>query len=702
MKLLVTSAVAIILALAVSTTPAPAPGRPPAARRIDFTETLHGVELHDPYHWLEDFADPAAAAWIEAQDRHARAFLSSLPGQDRLRQRYAGLLQVERLSVPEVVAGRYFYTKTPPDKPQPLLCLRRGAGGAEEVWLDPAMFGDASVAAATLGISPDGKAAAYSVRRSGQDEVEVRLRDIDGAKDLPDRLPKALYGSVAFRKDGSGFYYARRARESGSRIWFHRMGAARSADTEVFGQGMDARVFLSPEITTDGRWLLVHAGYGWARTEIWFRDLAKNEEPLRLLTAGMESQFSAVEAGPGKVLLVTAWNAPRKRALLVDLERPAPGNWREVIPEAADSLEHATVAGGRIYAGYLHDVQSRIRIFSLDGKPLGEVPLPEGSSARLEGRWDQPEAFLAWASFLAPARIERLQTTDGGRISWFEPRVEVPPDLEVRQVWYASKDGTRVPMYLIHRKGLTLDGNRPVLLTGYGGFNVAMLPGFNADAVIWAEAGGVWARPNLRGGAEFGEDWHRAGMLERKQNVFDDFLGAAEWLIANRYTNPTRLAISGRSNGGLLMGAALTQRPDLFRAVYCGYPDLDMVRYYRYTKNNNAPALLEYGDGGNPRHFAFLRSWSPYERVEAGKKYPAILFATGEGDTRVPPQQAVKMAAKVEWATRSGLPVLLRFDRKSGHAGGRTLAESIADNTAEQAFLLHELGVAVPSRAGNP
>jgi prolyl oligopeptidase len=432
----------------------------------------------------------------------------------------------------------------------------------------------------------------------------------------------------------------------------------------------------------------VTASYGWARTEIWFGNLARPGEPLRRLTPSVEAQFSLEEAGPGKLLLATTWNAPRLRGLLVDLARPAPSDWKEIVPEAADVLNELTVAGGRIYAGYLHDVQSRIRILALNGSALGDLPLPPGSSAGVYGRWDQPDVFVTLASFTVPFRIERMRAGDATRTVWFQPRVEVPATLEARQVWYHSKDGTRVPMYLVYRKGLELDGQRPVLLTGYGGFNVPLLPGFNAIAILWAESGGVWAQPNLRGGSEFGEEWHRAGMLEHKQNVFDDFIGAAEWLIANHYTAPAHLAIAGTSNGGLLMGAALTQRPDLFRAVYCGYPDLDMVRYFRYTKKNNPPALLEYGDGGNPAHFGFLRSWSPYERVVEGTRYPAILFATGEGDTRVPPQQAVKMAAKVEWATRSGLPVLLRFDRKSGHAGGRTFDERIADNAAEQAFLM--------------
>ncbi len=663
------------------------PEPPPAARRVDFAETFHGVRLNDPYHWLEDFENPAAAAWIQAQDRYARAYLASLPGQAQLRRRYGDLSRFERLSVPRVVAGRYFYTKTPPDRPQSLLCLRRGATAREEVWLDPASFGDPSIGVSLLDISSDGKTAAYALRRSGQDEVEVRVRDIDAGKDTSDALPKALYGGVAFVPGGGGFYYARRARDTGSRIWFHRTGSYASDDREIFGRGMDARVFLSPYITTDGRWLLVTASYGWARTEIWFADLEKPAVTLRSLNSGIEAQFSADQAGPGQLVLLTTWKAPRRRALIVNLQHPAPDDWREIIPEAGDTLEDVTVAGRRIYANYLHDVQSQIRIFTLDGEPVGEVPIPAASSAGIFGRWDQDETFVMYTSFAVPFRIERMSVVKGDRALWYQPHVTVPTTLEVQQVWYRSKDGTRVPMYLVHRKGIKLDGHRPVLLTGYGGFNVALLPSFNPDPILWAEAGGVWARPNLRGGSEFGEEWHRAGMLEHKQNVFDDFIAAAEWLVNNKYTSPAHLAISGTSNGGLLMGAALTQRPELFRAVYCGYPDLDMVRYFRYT-NNNPPALLEYGDGSNAAQFKFLRSWSPYERVEEGTKYPAILFATGEGDTRVPPPQAVKMAAKVRWATRSKFPVLLRFDQKSGHAGGRTLDERIADSAAELAFLM--------------
>ena len=680
----------------ISLTLAAQSSKPPAAARHDFRETFHGVELNDPYHWLEDFNSPDAAAWIDAQDHAARAALAASPGQDYIRKRLSELMKYDRISAPEEAGGRYFFTRSPAEAKRPLLCYRDGLNGAEHTWLDPASVNsDTSVTFQLLDVSRDGKLVAYSIRQSGQDEVEVRLHRLDSLYDT-DMLPKSLYGSVSLLPTNAGYYYARRSREKGSRIFFHQVGDDGSREREVFGEGLDARVFLGTHVSRDGRWLIITASYGWSRNEIYFQDL-KTGSPVRKLVAGIEDQFRPHEAGPGLLLITTTWKAPKGRALLVNLEQPDMDHWREIIPPAEDTLDTAAVIGGRIYAHYTHNVQTRIRIFTLDGKPEGEVSLPEAALANLSGDWNRPEAFLGLQTFTAPYRIERLDTNTGARAPWFEPNLPFrAEDYEVKQVWYTSKDGTRVPMYLVHKKGTPLDGNRPTLLTGYGGFNVPMLPAFGGTAILWADLGGVWARPNLRGGSEFGEDWHRSGMLDKKQNVFDDFIAAAEWLVANHYTSPSHLAIQGASNGGLLMGAALTQRPGLFRAVVCGYPDLDMVRYYRYTRNNNPPALLEYGDGSNPKHFPFLRSWSPYERVTEGAKYPAVLFTTGEGDTRVPPQQAVKMAARLQWATRSGRPILLRFDRRSGHAGGRTLDEIIRDSASEQAFLLEQLNVKIP------
>ncbi len=673
---------------------------PPAARRVPYEETFHGVTLTDPYHWLEDFDSAEASAFIEAQDRFARARLARAPGQEYLRRRLTELTRTDSLGVPLVEGGRYFYTRTRADADLPVLCFRSALDGPEEILLDPATLSpDRTASAQLMGVSRDGKLAAYSVRQSGQDEVEIRVKEVDSRRDLSDRLPKALYGGVSFLPDRSGFYYARRSRSEGSRILLHRLGSASDSDEEVFGKGMGPSVFLGAEVTGDGRWLIVEAQQGWAKSEVWFGDPAK-KEPLRSLTAGLPEQFRAEAAGKNTLVLRTTWKAPRGRVLLVNLESPAREAWREIVPESEDSINGVSVIGGRLFVSYLHDVRLKIAVFSLEGKALGEVPLPGPVSGGIFGDWDREEGFLSFQSFTAPGEIWSYHAPSGEKRLWFARKVPVEKDaFEVRQEWFPSKDGTRVPMFLVHKKGVAFDGDRPVLLTGYGGFNVSLTPGFSALAILWAELGGVWARPNLRGGSEFGEAWHRAGMLEKKQNVFDDFIAAAEWLVKNRVTNPSRLAISGASNGGLLVGAALTQRPDLFRAVYCGYPDLDMVRYYRYTKNNNAPALLEYGDASIASQFPFLRSWSPYERVTEGTKYPAVLLATGEGDTRVPPQQAVKMAAKLQWATRSGLPVLLRFDRKSGHAGGRPQSKLIEDLAAEQAFLLEELRVALPPAA---
>lgn len=667
--------------------------QPPAAKRVDFRETFHGTELLDPYHWLENFEDESAQSWLAAQDRFAVSFLEKLPGQEKLRKRMLELSARDRLTPPRRAANRYFYQRYRPSLAHPLECYRDGIAGQEKVWLDPAEVAkDSGVTRQVHGVSPDGKLAAYSVRTSGQDEVEIRFREIETGRDLPGGLQKALYSSVSFLPDKSGVYYGVRSRAEGSRIRMHRFGG-QLPDREVFGEGLDSRVFLSANVSRDGRWLTIQAQRGWAGANLYVKDL-KTDGPVRRITGDGESQFSITPCGPNRLLVTTTWSAPRKRVLLVDLERPEQENWREIVPESGDVIQWSACIGGRVYAHYMHDVQTRIRAFSLEGKALGDVPLPAGASGGVTGDWESEDAFLFYETLVTPFRVDLFHVTRGKTGVWSESRVPVNAgDFEVKQVWYPSKDGTKVPMYLVSKKGLPPNRRGPLLLTGYGGFNVAQMPAFSPQAILWAEQGAVWARPNLRGGSEFGEEWHRAGMLGKKQNVFDDFIAAAEWLSANGYTTPQKTAISGASNGGLLVGAALTQRPDLFGAVYCGYPDLDMVRYYRYTKNNNPPALLEYGDGANPAHFPFLRSWSPYERIKEGARYPAVLLTTGEGDTRVPPQQAVKMAAKLQWATRSDNPVLLRFYRNAGHAGGRGMQEAVFHTAAEYAFLMRHVGI---------
>jgi prolyl oligopeptidase len=663
------------------------------AKRIEFRETFHGSELVDHYHWLENFDNEEARSWITAQDRIARSFLEKLPGQERLRKRMLELSARDRLTPPRRAGNRFFYQRYRASLPHPLECYRDGVTGEEKVWLDPSdVPKDAGITRQLYGISPDGKLAAYAVRTSGQDEVEIRFRDVETGRDMSDRLAKALYGSVSFLPDRSGVYYAVRSRGGGSRVRMHRFGG-QPPGREVFGEGLDARVFLSVNVSRDGRWLTIQAQRGWAGADLYVKDL-RADNPIRRITSGQDSQFNTTPCGRNQLLVTTTWGAPRKRVMLANLERPESEHWRELVPESGDMIQSSSCVGGRVYVHYLRNVQTRIRSFSLDGKELGDVPIPAGAYGSILGDWEHDDGFLSYETLITPHRVDLFHVARGRTGVWSESQIPVKADdFEVKQVWYPSKDGTKVPMYLVSKKGLPPNRKGPLLLTGYGGFNNPQPPTFSSQAILWAEQGAVWARPNLRGGSEFGEEWHRAGMLEKKQNVFDDFIAAAEWLVANGYTASQKIAISGASNGGLLVGAALTQRPDLFKAVYCGYPDLDMVRYYRYTKNNNPPALLEYGDGSNPAHFPFLRSWSPYERIKEGTQYPAVLLTTGEGDTRVPPQQAVKMAAKLQWATRSQLPILLRFYQKAGHAGGRGMHEAVLDTAAEYAFLMHHVGI---------
>ena len=667
----------------------------PPTRADPYREMLHGVELIDPYHWLNDLQGPEARAWIDAQNSYSRSVLEGLPSRQGIGTRLTTLLVYDTVDAPDERGGRYFFSKRRAGEDQGVLCVRQGRGGADEVLIDPRhLSDDPSTVALLYGISRNGKLAAYAVRQGGQDEVAIRVREVDSRRDLPDLLPKALYSeSIEFTADARGFYYARRSRQTGSRVLYHALGTDPARDVELFGKDTTIDQFVSPSISEDGNTLLLVVQHGWAKTEIYSKDL-RSLSPIQPLVTGIDANFDVVWAGDRQVALLTGWKAPNRHLLLVDLERPAPEHWREIVPEAADSIESVSIVGGKVFVHYLHNVASVIETVALDGKKLGEVKLPGLGSGSLSGRWNSPQGALTFASFIVPKSASLYDARTGSTELWFQPRVSVPSDLlETEQVWYDSKDGTRVPMFLVHKKGLKPDGNRPTLLYGYGGFDVALTPRFTPAALLWAEHDGVFALANIRGGSEFGESWHRAGMLDKKQNVFDDFIAAAEWLIANKYTSSGRLAINGASNGGLLMGASLTERPDLYRAVLCQYPDLDMVRYYQFTENNNPPALLEYGNAAIPEQFKFLYAYSPYEHVQGGTAYPAILFTTGDGDTRVPPQQACKMAAKLQAATTSGRPVLIRYDVGSGHAGGRPLSKTIGDMAAEYAFLFWQLGM---------
>ena len=667
---------------------------PPETPRIQHAEVMHGFPMSDPCHWLEDMESPQTRSWLAAENAYSSSHFERLGGRELVRQRLRELMRIDQTNAPYERGGRYFSSKRRAKEDLWSVYYREGIDSEDKLLIDPsALSDDKTVSVHLFGVSHDGELAAYGVRGSGQDEVRIRILDVNSGKEIAESLPKGLYGSVSFTEDKRAFFYSLRDREAGARIYRHEIGTDSSKDRVVFGEGYGPDVFLSASVADQGDYLLITAQHGWARNEIWIQKLPGNQPP-RAIVRDVEALFRPVWASPRQLAVQTGWEAPNRRILMIDVEKPSRDEWREVVPEGEDAIQSFSVIAGKLFVNYLHNVAAKIRVFTLEGKPEDEVKLPENSSGWISGRWNSDEAFMGYSSFSNPGKTYRYDATTRERQEWFAPRAPVDAaDFETKQVWYASKDGTRVPMFLVHKKGFKPDGNAPVLLTGYGGFNVSMTPGFRPIAVLWAEMGGVFALPNLRGGGEFGDAWHRGGMLANKQNVFDDFIAAAEWLVDNEYTRPERLAIRGVSNGGLLMGAALTQRPDLFRAVVCAYPDLDMVRYWRYKENNNPPALLEYGDGSKPEHFEFLRAYSPYERVEEGVEYPAVLLTTGEGDTRVPPQQALKMTAKLRWATRSGQPILLRFDAKGGHAGGRPFSAVVDDSATEQAFLLSRVGV---------
>jgi len=660
---------------------------PPETRKDNFKEVIHGVEIVDPYRWLEDQESPEVREWINKQNAYTRSVVAP---REPLKRRLDELLRPESMSAPLYRADFYYFSRRRPQDNLSGTWRRKGLDGADELLLAPDKFSrDGSITADWMGVSRNGKILAYSVRRGGEDETEIRFMDLESKKDKATVIPRHLNRGFALKEDGSGCYYTVHDREKGPRIRYRQF--APELDKEIFGEGYGPQTFLSPMLAGEDRFLIVTAGQGWARSDLLLLDLSKDTAP-RPMISGVDAMFRPIRAG-GSLLILTNWKAPNWRLLSADLSRPEAVNWKEIVPESSETIQGVTPAGGKLFITTLKDVGSRIGIHALDGKRTGEVTLPGFGSAGLGGDWEQREAFLTFSSFQHPQSIYRYDTATGQRETFFQPALPFDGSrFEVRQVWYRSKDGTRVPMSLVHQKGLKPDGKRPVLLHGYGGFNVSLRPAFSPMAALWVEHGGVYAVANIRGGSEFGESWHRAGMLDKKQNVFDDFIAAAEWLIENKYTNPDRLAIQGGSNGGLLVGAVMTQRPELYRAVLCQYPDLDMIGYHRF-KNNNKPALLEYGDASKPDHFEFLRKYSPYQHVREGVKYPAVLLTTGDADTRVPPLQARKMAARLQAATSSERPVLLLYDTQAGHAGGRTRSKLVEDMSLELAFLFIELGV---------
>jgi len=666
---------------------------PPATPRGDVVDDMHGVRVPDPYRWLEDQNSPETRAWIERENAYTRSILDRLPGREHLSQRLGELMKIDNIQVPTERHGRYFFEERQAGQDLFVIHMRQGADGKDEVLIDPhPLSPDHAVSVHIMDVSEDGSLLAYGVRRGGADEVAIHLFDVDHRRDLADVLPSGRYFQASFKPDKSGFYYSL-MEDDAPHLRHHTLGTDPGKDEELFGKGYGAEHIVVADVSPDGRYLLIQVIYGSSadRTDLFVQDLAR-KGPVLPIVKNINARFIGAIGGR-TLVLHTNWRAEKGRILAVDLDHPQQGHWREIVPESSDAIEGMALAGHSIFVHYLHDVSSRIRIFTPDGKSRGEIAPPVlGSISAISGRWDLNDCFYQFSSFAVPPTIYRYEVASNARTEWARLRVPVNSgDFELKQIWYESRDKTRVPMFLLHRKGLMLDGANPALMTAYGGFNVSLTPQFSPSAILWAEQGGVFAVPNLRGGGEFGEQWHRAGMMDRKQNVFDDFFAAAEWLLSNHYTNRDRLAATGRSNGGLLMGASIVQRPDLFRAIVCGYPLLDMLRYEKFLVARYW--VPEYGTVENPEQFKYIYAYSPYQHVAKGQRHPAVLFVSGDGDTRVAPLHARKMAAAMQWATAgSDRPVLLHYDTNSGHSEGRPVNKQIADLADEISFLMWQLG----------
>lgn len=684
----------------------PGTSGPPPAPQKPVEDTVQNQRIVDPYRWLEDAKSPETQKWVEEEAAFTRSELDPLPGREALHKRLGELLSIGTISAPQPEGKYYFYTRREGTQNQPVLLVREGVSGKDRVLVDVnSLAADGTIALDWWQPSEDGTYVAYGTSPSGSEMSTLHVIETSTGKLLSEAIERTRAASVAWKLDNSGFFYTRYPKKGevpegeemyNRRVFYHTLGSDSASDPLIFGKDLDAQAWPSVALSNDGRWLLINVEHGWTKTELFLQDLKQNTPAVRI-TEGKNFLYSG-DVYNGKIFITTNEDAPRYRMFVVDASSPARSSWKEIIPQSEAVLQGASVVNGQLLALYEKNATSQLSLFDTAGKKIGDVGLPGiGSVYGLGGKWNRKEVFFAYHSFTVPDSVYQLDLGKRGSSLW--SKVDAPgidsSQYDVKQVWFNSKDGTRVPMFVFHKKGLQLDGHNPTLLTGYGGFNVSLTPSFVGDRYLWLEHGGVFAVANLRGGAEFGEDWHRAGMLDKKQNVFDDFTAAAEFLIAQKYTDKDHLAIRGGSNGGLLMGAALTQRPDLYRAVVCQVPLLDMLRYQNFQIAKLW--VPEYGSSEDPQQFKWLYAYSPYHHVKQGTEYPAVLFMTADTDTRVDPMHAKKMAALMQAEAANGRdkerPILLRVDTKAGHGAGKPIAKQIEDMVDIYSFLFWQLGM---------
>ncbi len=675
----------------------------PPTRQTNQIDDYHGVKVADPYRWLEDDNSAETKAWVEVQNKVTFGYLEQIPQRAAIKARLTELWNYERYGIPFKQGGRYFIAKNDGLQNQSVLYTMTSLNAEPQLLLDPnRLSADGTVALSSYAITDDGNLMAYGLSTAGSDWQEWKVRDVRSGTDLPDHVKWVKFSRASWRKDGSGFYYSRYdeppagTKLTGAnyhhKLYFHRLGTPQSEDTLVYHRPDQKEWNFGGGVTDDGRYLIITATQGTdPRNRVLYQDLQHPNTPVVELLMEFDADYTFIDNDGPVFWFKTDLNAPRHRVIAIDVTNPERANWKEVIPQATETLVSVSTVNNQFIGSYLKDARSQIKVFGLDGRFLREIALPGiGSASGFSGKRSDTETFYSFTRYTTPATIYRHDLQTGASTVFRAPQVKFDSaNYETKQVFYTSRDGTRVPMFISHKKGLKLNGRNPTLLYGYGGFNISLTPGFSVANLAWMEMGGVYAVPNLRGGGEYGEEWHRAGTKLRKQNVFDDFIAAAEWLIANRYTSSKKLAIAGGSNGGLLVGACMTQRPDLFAATLPAVGVMDMLRFHKFTIG--WAWTSDYGSAENPDEFRALHAYSPLHNLRPGVKYPATMVTTADHDDRVVPAHSFKFAAALQSAQAGRAPALIRIETKAGHGAGKPTAKLIEEAADRWAFLAWEL-----------
>ncbi|MBU1240377.1 prolyl oligopeptidase family serine peptidase [Myxococcota bacterium] len=684
-----------------------------STRRQNIVDTIHGVSVADPYRWLENGKTEETKSWLNERDTCTRKYLSTLPGKTQIRQRLEKLNYFDKMSAPSHKGKRFFYSRRHADKEKSVYYWKEGEAGEEKILLDPnTMSTDGTLSLKGIYISYDGKWAAYKVSKNNADSASLHLMEVaTGKESTQDTIPGCKYASAEWDKSGKGFYYTRLPQDKTikadelpgyAEIYYHKIGTDYKKDRLVHGKTGDPRKFIFPQTYHDGRYLVVSVMFGWANVDVYYKDL-RGGSKFRTLVKNSNAMYQ-VEYYKGSFYVLTNATSPRYSLFKVNPNRPARKLWKEIVKAREGAvLQNVAVIGGNLALTYLEKASSRAEVADLKGKKIRDVELPGiGSTRGLHGSPIHDEAYYSFSTFTNPPTIYKTSIKKGGSSLYSKVKLPFTPDsFTTDQVEYYSKDGTKVTMFIIRKKEFKKDGTTPFILYGYGGFNISETPRFSPSRILWLERGGAIAIPNLRGGGEYGEDWHKSGMLSKKQNVFDDFIAAAKYLIDKKYTSASRLAIRGGSNGGLLVGAAMVQAPNLFKAVSCHVPLLDMVRYHKFGSGKTW--IAEYGSADKVDQFHFLYAYSPYHHVTKGTKYPALLMNTADSDDRVDPMHARKFVAMIEYAQGSSAnPVFLRLEKNAGHGGGDMVKKKVAAATDEYLFLMDQLGMISSEKSKAP